>query len=81
MITAEMLTDFELLSKIKGLPDTEKRIATMVIDRLCAGLREYGPWDRRKHNDMQDILEEQLDAAVYSSAAMLSILDKQKKGS
>ena len=72
------ITDYALYSRIKDLPSKEQRIAAMVVERLHAGLKEYGPWDRRKHDNIKDMLEEQLDFAAYSSAAILELMDEDK---
>lgn len=69
----DKLCDYALYSQIKELPDTERKIAQIVVSRLAAGVKEYGPWDKREHNNGQDIFEEFVDAAVYAAAAIVEM--------
>ncbi len=78
MIDADLAREFVLLAQIKTLPETEFRIVEIIVKRLCDGLREYGQWDRREHDLLNDIMEEQADTAVYSVGKMIELMDKEK---
>jgi len=69
---------FELFSKINDLPDRERRIVDLIVTRLHNGLREYGSWEKRKHNNLKDMLEENLDYIAYNADELLNQIDLQK---
>jgi hypothetical protein len=68
---------FGLATRIAALPPIERRLITLLLDRLEYGLKLYGPWklqDGRNHP--KEALEEIIDALHYSAAALLVLRDK-----
>ena len=61
-----------IIVKLASLTVYERRIVEMIIDRILAGQKAYGPWNADDTRDMaHEALEECLDAAVYSAAGLI----------
>lgn len=53
------------------LPDRERHVINVLINRLARGLEDYGPLKRGKKNWKREAFEEALDASVYIVNDML----------
>ena len=63
-----------LVERLRDLPPIETKIATMLINRLHAGLIQYGAFEARDVRDFRkEVLEEVIDAQIYSARLLISL--------
>ena len=63
-----------LVMRLRDLPPIETEIATMLINRLHAGLIQYGKFETKDKRDFRkEALEEVADAAIYSARLLISL--------
>lgn len=72
MMEIHLTTRGKIIEKLDRLTVYERRIVEMIIERILAGQKAYGPWNADDPRDMaHEALEECLDAAVYSAAGLI----------
>ena len=61
-----------LVQRLRDLPPIELEIATMIINRLHAGLIQYGQFEKKDVRDFRkEALEEVVDAAIYCGRLLI----------
>lgn len=70
-LTEQRCTDEKTVAE---LGPVEKEIALLVIERLCAGAEDYGPWRLDDPRDnCEEALEELIDAMHYVAAEVVRL--------
>lgn len=68
----------ELPIRIAKLSTDERRILTLLLERIEQGKQRYGAWDLKSdsRNNPHEALEEVLDALHYVAASLLVLRDR-----
>jgi len=62
-----------LVQRLRDLPPIELEIAKMLINRLHAGLIQYGAFEKTDVRDFRrEALEEVIDAQIYSARLLIN---------